>query len=73
MAAKPKEKIANGAPAAKPGSVMPTSAEMRASVYVIMSAACGSADPMVRRVLAGQAFTLAQQAQMRSWIEAGTP
>jgi hypothetical protein len=52
-------------------NAMPNSAELRAGVYVIISAACGSADPMVKRVLAGQAFALAQQAQLRSWTEAG--
>ena len=58
------------APARRWRSIVPTSTEMRAAVYVILAAARDHEDRLVRRVLAGQAFVLAQQAQMRSWTEA---
>ena len=50
---------------------MPTSTEMRTAVYVILAAVRDHEDRMVKRVLAGQAFALAQQAQMCSWADAG--
>lgn len=49
---------------------MPSSTEMRAAVYVILAAAQDHEDRMVKRVLASQAFALAQQAQICGWAEA---
>ncbi len=76
MAVKENRKRVNDRPRTRAGTsstAMPTSAEMRTGVYVIISAAGGTADPMVKCVLAGQAFALAQRAQLRSWIEAEAP
>ena len=49
--------------------IMPTPAQLRSACYALIAIAKTEADPAVRRILAAHAFTLAQQAQMQSWVE----
>lgn len=50
---------------------MPTPAELRSACYAIIAVARAEPDKAVKRILAGRAFALAQEAQLQGWAEAG--
>jgi hypothetical protein len=48
---------------------VPTPAELRSACYAIIGIAEKESDDAVKRVLAGHAFAIAQQAQLQGWAE----
>lgn len=59
------------APGARPngGHALPTARELRAACYAMIGIAEAETEPAVRRILAGEAFALAQQAQLQGWAD----
>lgn len=50
---------------------MPTPVELRSACYAIIAIAKTEPDKAVKRILAGRAFALAQEAQIQGWIDTG--
>lgn len=48
---------------------MPSPEELRSACYAIIAIARAEPNDAVKRILAGRAFALAQDAQLQAWIE----
>lgn len=55
------------------GGNVPTPADIRTACYAILAIARIEKDRAVKRVLASDAFALAQKAQLQAWAENGGP